>query len=220
MTRRLDIISSQHSFQFTRRWFRERNLETFREYVHPEWKDEPINYLELGVFEGQSMTWMMQHVLTHEDARSVGVDPWLVTRKMSGEDMEDVMQRARHNLSPWTSIEVKKSKADLRKCTLIRGTSSEVLRRMLHRRGEWGMKKENVDLCMVDGSHYELLVLDDARLCSQLLKPGGWMLFDDVENDKTKMFHVKQGLAMFLDEEPRMKLLWKHRYMEAYQKGE
>jgi len=197
-----------HKFQFTTRWFLNRNLPTFRELILPVWSGKPMLYLEIGVYEGMSLTWMMQYVLTHPDSRAIGVDPWLMSVKMDEDYMEIVRKRAFHNLLPWQD-----------KCKLIRGNSSEVLRKMLKRKGWLGVKRNAIDLCIVDGDHHELLVLDDARLSFHLVKPGGWIVFDDVENDKKKGEHVKQGLETFLKEFGNsVKLLWKHRYMEAYEK--
>ena len=217
MTRQMGIEAVPgHQFQFTRNWFLNRNCETFREYVHPEWAGKPIVYLELGVFEGMSMTWMLQHVLTHPDARSVGVDPWLLTTKLSEETMHQVMQRAIGNTAPWTTTHYGRAFPN---CKLIRGSSAEVLRLMLKNKfGYMGIKRGSVDLCMVDGDHNELAVLDDARNCWQLLKKGGWLLFDDVENDHEKTHHVKQGLASFRNETPDAIQLWKHGYVECFKK--
>jgi hypothetical protein len=218
MSVKMDIDTSQRKLEFTNTWFRSRNRPSFIEYIHPEWTGKPFTYLEIGVYEGQSLTWMFQHVLKSKYSRAVGIDPWLVTRKGGQNIMNAAMGRAYHNLRPWMQQPVEGSKADLRRCELVRGTSAEVLRKMLHRKGWKGIRRGRLDVCMVDGNHYKLGVLDDAHCCYELLRPGGWMLFDDVENDKEKQEHVKQGLAMFLDEQPNMKLLWKHRYMEAYRK--
>jgi len=73
----IDTEQTKHDFRFTRNWFRRRNQATFEEYVLPMWAGKPITYLEIGVYEGQSLTWMMQNVLTHPDSRAVGIDPWL-----------------------------------------------------------------------------------------------------------------------------------------------
>jgi len=207
--RQMDLKSVEdHAFQFTVRWFLCRNLPTFRELIFPVWAGKPVIYLEIGVYEGMSLAWMMQYVLAHPDSRAVGIDPWLMSTKLDEVHMEAVRERAFHNLIPWQN-----------KCKLVRGCSSEVLRKMLCRRGWFGIRRNSVDICMVDGDHHELLVLDDARLCFQLVKPGGWLLFDDVENDKKKKEHVRQGLDTFLREfGDRVKLIWKHRYMEAYEK--
>lgn len=206
MSRECDIQLT-HNFQFTRNWFRTRNLPTFRTQVLPVWAGRPLRYLEIGVFEAQSMVWMMQNVVTHPASRAVGIDPWLLTTKLDAEFMELVGQRAMHNTEPFRE-----------RCQLIRGSSAEVLRRMLHRGGFAGISKDSVDICMIDGDHNRLAVLDDARLCVQLVKTGGWILFDDVENDHKKENHVRHGVDDYLAESKDLKLIWKHRYVECYEK--
>jgi len=72
---------------------------------------------------------------------------------------------------------------------------------------------------MIDGCHNALAVLDDAKLVYALLKPGGWILFDDVENRITKQDHVKHGLQMFKEEMgEKITHLWKNQFMECYRK--
>ena len=202
MAREMDVVGGE----FTRSWFRNRNLSTFREYVYPEMSGKPITYLELGVFEGMSMRWMGQHVLTHENARAVGIDPWLITTKLSGEYMEDVMSRAHANLAVFGAV------------TLQRGSSAEVLRKMCGKPGFLGISKNTVDICMVDGNHNSLAVLDDLIHVTKLVKVDGWILLDDVENDRPKKDHVREGLTMWLERDPPVKLAWKHKYVECYQK--
>jgi len=196
-------------FEFTCNWFLNRNLPTFREYVYPKWQGKPITYLEIGVFEGMSMVWMLQHVLTHMDSKAVGIDPWLITAKLSAEEMGDVMTRATKNTSTfrWQGV-----------CSLICGNSIEVLTRMLRRGGFEGIKKNSVDICMIDGDHTAPAVLENSRKCLKLMKPGGWMLFDDVENQIEKNDHVKQGLESFRENyKDQVKLIWKHKFMECYE---
>jgi predicted O-methyltransferase YrrM len=193
---------------FTKSWFRRRNMRTFQTYVHPEFAGKPVIYLELGVFEGMSMCWMMRNVLTHPDSRAVGVDPWVMVTKIVEDEMEKVHERAIHNLSEWND-----------KVRLIRGTSAEILRVMIGRRGYAGIARESVDISMVDGNHNALAVLDDARLVHKLLKPGGIMLFDDVVNKRTKIDHVREGVDMFVNEiGTGIEMIWKHNFMEAYRK--
>lgn len=208
MAREMDL--QIEGYEFTRNWFRTRNLATFREFVFPEWAGKRMTYLEIGVFEGMSMCWMIEHVLTHPDSRAVGVDPWLLTTKLDSLQMTDVMVRAFQNVRVANSI--------ASKAVLIRGSSVEVLRKMVGRGGFMGIRPRNVDLCMVDGDHNRLGAYDDARMALRLVRPGGWILFDDVENDKPKEDHVRAGLDMFLEEfGDSVKQVWKHRYMECYE---
>jgi len=205
--------------QFTKGWFRTRNMATFAELVYPKWSGRDILYLEIGVFEGMSLLWMMQHVLTSGGSRAVGIDPWLMTMKQSNEYMEQAWNRTRHNLQEWTGTGVLGRSLGHR-CNLIRGFSGVVLRKMIGRGGFMGVSCGTVDLCMVDGAHESLFVLDDALQCYHLLKPGGWMMFDDVVNARKKGDdHVRLGIDMFLERMPgAMKLEWKHKHMECYVK--
>jgi len=203
-------LKDKKELEFTRSWFLNRNLPTFREYIYPEWQGKPITYLEIGVFEGMSLVWMLQHVLTHPNCRAIGIDPWLMTSKLDSDYMREVMSRATKNTSKWRWQGI---------CGLIQANSAEVLRRMVRKNGYEGISRESVDICMIDGNHNDYAVLDDALLCLQLVKPGGWLLFDDIENDKEKVRHVKQGTRLFLGEVgDKIQLVWKHRYMECYRR--
>ncbi len=210
--------------QFTRFWFRNRNLKTFLEFVYPKWSGRDFVYLELGVFEGMSLTWMFQHVLTSEGSRAVGIDPWLETTKLSEELMDKVRERAFSNLDQYMHSTVLGT-SDKKRLYLKRGNSAEILRRM-HKREYLGISKNSVDLCMVDGNHNALAVWDDLRLVFDLVKPGGWIVLDDVENDHEKGDHVKHGLESWKMEMSdkgewgRVNFLWKHRYCECYEKME
>lgn len=226
--RHMDIEGIKR-FEFTRGWFRARNLAAFREHVHPAWAGKPVVYLELGVFEGMSMVWMLQRVLTHPDSRAVGIDPWLMTEKLDAACMEQVRRRAEQNLLNWTAMTTCSTGHNAGNasaegsCRLQQANSAEALRKMFRRGGFLGLGigrgLRRPDLSLIDGGHNALAVLDDARLVFRLLQPGGQMIFDDVENDIDKgPDHVKGGLAMFLADMPPVKLVWKSRYCECWEK--
>ena len=211
MSRKFGIDQTEHDFQFTRHWHLNRNGETFVKYIIPEYHNKPILYLELGVFEGMSTTWMFQHVLCHPDSRAVVCDPWLQTRKLGPEKMEAVRVRAYHNLKPWTRTN---------RCKIIRGNSAEVLRHMCGRHGYEEVSKGSVDVAFVDGNHNSGAVVDDLKHVFKLTKKNGIILVDDVENQIEKEDHVKQGVEMWLKEVgDGVELAWKHRYMEGYRKS-
>ena len=204
MVRQMDL--SNLGYKFTRNWHRQRNMATFRELVHPEWAGRQMTYLEIGVFEGQSLCWMLEHVLTHPSSRAIGIDPWLITTKIDQQSMDAVHARAEYNVGKWDRAE------------LIRGNSAEVLRRMI-RYGFAGLKKDSVDVVMIDGNHNKWAVIDDAEQCLKLVKPNGWLLFDDVENQKEKSNHVKQALE---DLEQllagQIEEVWRHKFMRCYRR--
>ena len=196
------------NFEFTRRWFESRNLGTFEKFVLPVWKDKPINYLEIGVFEGMSMVWMLYYVLRHPDSRAVGIDPWLIERKKPQDVVDSIMKRAFHNVSVFGN-----------KCELIRANSNVILFEMSRKTGYAGFTCKSVDIALIDGIHTDLGAWQDARFVLPLMKSGGWILFDDVESEKKKgNQHVKAGIKGFLSESgDKVSFKWKSRFMECYE---
>jgi predicted O-methyltransferase YrrM len=43
---------------------------------------KPIHYLEVGLFEGRSMVWMLENVLTDDEATATGIDVIIYPRYM------------------------------------------------------------------------------------------------------------------------------------------
>ena len=48
--------------------------ETWEKVFSPFKGREGLRYLEVGVFEGRSLIWMFENILTHKSCRAVGVD--------------------------------------------------------------------------------------------------------------------------------------------------
>jgi predicted O-methyltransferase YrrM len=115
---------------------------------------QPIVYLEVGVFEGRSGCWMLDHVLTHPDSRYIGVDAWGWA--------DGAEERARSNLA-----------SHGRRVTLVKGASEDVLRD----RDLW--QRHSIDLAYIDGCHRAFSVLSDSLLVWPLVKPGGYIVWDD-----------------------------------------
>jgi len=202
-------LGLEGDFKFTKNWFLNRNYPTFRNFILPRWQDVPATYLELGVFEAQSLCWMLRYVLTHPDSRAVGVDPWLMTSKLSEEDMLAVKNRAFYNTKEWQHSG---------KCQLVRAVSAEIFPRMRKRMGYAGIKKNSVDICMIDGNHHDYAVFDDAKNVLTLMKKGGWMIFDDVDNRIKKDNHVLEGLTKFLEVyHDRVDRVFKHNFVECFE---
>jgi hypothetical protein len=110
-----------------------------------------LRYLEVGVFEGGSVLWMLQNVLTDPGASATVIDVF----------EGDLKRRFLANL---------KKSGDERKVTVIGGYSQVELRRQ---------PLDGFDVVYIDGSHSADDVLEDAVLSWRLLKPGGLLIFDD-----------------------------------------
>jgi len=198
--------------KFTRRWFEHRNQKTWSTFLLDKFSSkEPVNMIQIGVFEGMDLLWCLQNFLGHARSRVLAVDPWAATRKLDDEKMAAVEERARANLASYG-----------KKVELVKGYSAEVLKQSLEQTervkgkliepGQW-------DLVIVDGDHTDLAVLADARLALQLVRSGGWIVFDDVRNAHPKKNHVYDGLEIFLSQRGHeVKEVWRHRYCNCYEK--
>jgi hypothetical protein len=116
------------------------------------YKGKPgLCYLEIGVFEGRSMTWMLENILTDPTSSAVAIDPFL----------DDSEHRYRVNLC---------ASGEESRVTTIVGYSQVELRKL---------PLDSFDIIYVDGSHVAGNVLEDAVLSLRLLKEGGTIIFDD-----------------------------------------
>lgn len=114
-------------------------------------KGKELDYLEIGVFEGRSLIWMLENVLTDPNSTATGVDIFYG-------DYEDRF-RANLKLSGFSN-----------KVTVIKDYSQIAMRTMPF---------DSFDIVNIDGSHTKNDVLEDCVLAWRLVRPGGLLLLDD-----------------------------------------
>lgn len=211
--RNIEIDRSQNTFVFTKGWFRKRNQKTWSTYFPDRFdKNKPMNMLQIGVWEGMDLVWCLQNILCHPDSRVIAIDPWLtMDYKHTQEDMNHVRERAIGNLRPWDD-----------KVKVIHNTSQAYLPTIINQGAVVGGTKLGAykfDLAVIDGCHDAPAVYDDAVNCVQLVKLGGWMVFDDVRNRIYKKNHVIHGIEKFLkDYGERVEKVWEHEHCNCYVK--
>lgn len=200
--RNLPIDYTQHAFQFTARWFEERNQVTYSTFLPDRFlPDKPWNVLEVGVYEAMDCVWLMQHVLCHPDSRLTAIDSWERCGKISEEDMKASMNRAFENMEPWHGQWV-----------IVASRSDAWLPRI---------PGDSYDLAIIDGDHRAGPVYQDAVNCLRLVKPGGWLMFDDVKTHKQTLRKplVEVGLKRFLETHgDQVEFVWSHGFMACYAK--
>ena len=129
---------------------------------------QPIDYLEVGVFEGQSAWLMYEHILTHPNSTYTGVD------NREGDKYFRKVIKPQSNL------------CGLHNVTLLDGNSTKVLQDLN------GQGKE-YDICYIDGNHNYAHVLIDTTLVWSLAT--GMIFWDDYW---PSCFGVKNAVHDFL----------------------
>lgn len=210
----ISIDKTEHAFRFTKRWFRNRNQMTFSTFLPKHFNSsgvEQLRMIQIGVFEGMDLVWCLQNILVHPESRVVAIDPWLRTRKIDQQHMNECWERAQHNLRPWR-----------KKVEIIRDLSKSTLQDLMRQGitiGGVPCLSGNWDMIIIDGDHNAPAVYEDAIYSLKLVRKGGWLLFDDVRNNITKKNHVADGLRHFLEDYgDEVKLVWAHRHCNCYEK--
>jgi predicted O-methyltransferase YrrM len=151
----------------------------------------PISCLEIGSWQGLSSAWLLDKVIGPRGGSLTCIDTfegssehqqWLHSLEMSIEDFFD------HNIAATGHAD---------RCRKLVGKSQSVLLRLLN---------EQFDFIYIDGAHEAKYVIQDALLCWRVLRPGGYLLFDDLdfrfpnnpEQDTAKA--IDAFLAWFADE--------------------
>jgi predicted O-methyltransferase YrrM len=137
-------------YRFTARWHTS-VMKTWTEQLAGYRGKPDLRYLEIGVFEGRSLLWMFENVLTDPSSRATVIDVFMA-------DYE----------STYDANVLASGAGD--RITKLEGPSQQRLR---------PLEPASFDIIYIDGSHTADDVLADAVLGWPLLREGGVMIFDD-----------------------------------------
>jgi predicted O-methyltransferase YrrM len=150
----LDNFVGTH-YTLANNWFSHIMLDNF--------KDRPINYLEIGAFYGANILSVANTYGLHNDSKLYCIDPW--------EDYNDYPEYKGEQPSIYDSFISNIENSGVKEKIIIkRGYSNNEVPKF---------QDEYFDIIYIDGNHEPDYVLEDAVLCFRKLKKGGIMIFDD-----------------------------------------
>lgn len=142
-------------YRIANNWFEFVNLD--------EYKNKPINYLEIGALHGANLISVANSYGEHKDSKLYCIDPW--------EDYEEYPEYQNQQSSNYdTFIQNIENSGKKEKIIINRGFSNIEAPKF---------QDEFFDIIYIDGNHEPEFVLEDAVLSFRKLKQNGIMIFDD-----------------------------------------
>lgn len=161
------------SYEFTVDWF-SNNAQRWKQ-LFQGYQRRPVQWLEIGTYEGRSAIWALENILTHPKSSITCIDKW-----------EDATLYSRFKRN------IKQNHAFDGKVNSVRSTSRKGLISP-------AILKRSFDVIYIDADHHSSSVLEDAVLSFPLLKSGGIMIFDDYTSSKEHDNRCpKQAIDAFL----------------------
>lgn len=149
------------------------------------YKNRPIKYLEIGVFNGANLLSITDTYASHPDSIMHGIDPWEEYDEYDEYKdgyIENVYSNFRNNLSLCDDKTKEKIK-------IHRGYSSNLIPTF---------DENYFDIIYIDGNHEDAYIMEDAILSYRKLKVGGILIFDDY-GWIWKCMDTKKPIDMFVE---------------------
>ena len=160
------------NYRYTENWFSPQN---WLELIKLD-KSKENHVMEIGSFEGRSTLWFLENFLQNKNSTITCVDPWL-----NYSQNEESFQSYYLEENEWKmrDLNIKANflyniveYGEVNKVHVEHGFSHELLPQLM-------LRPKRFDLILVDGNHTAPFVITDAVLSWYLLKPGGYIIFDD-----------------------------------------
>jgi|RhiMetdeSRZDD1v2_1073273.scaffolds.fasta_scaffold79045_3 Methyltransferase domain len=148
----------KHEYRFTTDWFTQ-NIPIWASALKAYAGKPGVQYLEVGTWEGRSVLWTLDNILTDPTSHATAIDPfiddpgWPQSKDIKGTFLSNLRLSGQADR---VSVIVGFSQIELRKLPL-----------------------ESYDVIYIDGSHRSDDTLEDLVLSSRLLKPNGVLIMDD-----------------------------------------
>jgi predicted O-methyltransferase YrrM len=116
-----------------------------------------VRGLEIGVFEGRSLQWWMQNILTDSSSTLVAIDPFAAK-------FADNLEKLKADPSNYSRVNFRPETGQMGMAKMIA-------------RGESG----TIDFCYIDGGKEPHNILQTSTMAWLLCKPGAIIIWDDYE---------------------------------------
>jgi predicted O-methyltransferase YrrM len=172
-------------------------------------RNDPLDILEVGSFEGKSTTWIAENLLNNEQSSLLCIDTFEggiehregSTEHKKWEHLDTLYDMFLHNTSVCKNSDKIK----------VRVGDSQVVLPELNKAGR------QFDIIYIDGSHETEHVFNDGINSFEMLKPGGLIIFDDYEWSLNGVQTVKAALIALEEKLPDMKWIisgWQRAYLK------
>lgn len=163
-------------------WFSQ-NIKLFKNYFDVFRNKDNCTYLEIGVWEGRSATWILDNILTGKNCTGYFVDPWLRYDELN-DKQASWHSVAEENFDYNMKISSSKNNVNVIKMKM---KSADAVRQI---------ETSSIDFAYIDGSHSAPDVLEDIVTTWRVLKPGGIVVVDDVMYGKFRGTNRDPALAV------------------------
>lgn len=141
--------------------------------------NRPYKIMEIGAYHGANACSLVKTFAKHPASEIHCLDPW-----MDYSEYIEYKGKQGLNYSLFLNNISKLSPSDVSKIYIHRMSSAHL---------DSKFKDETFDIIYIDGNHSTFFVLQDALLSLKKLVPGGFLIFDDLQDKE-----VVDGLNMFL----------------------
>jgi SAM-dependent methyltransferase len=174
--------SEERGYTFTHDLF-SGHIATWQRWFETTIHTAPIHILEVGSWQGGATLWLLDHVIGPRGGDITCVDTW------QGSSEHTFIPVLGLNVEELFDANVARSgfAEHVRK---LRGPSKQILP---------DLPAQSFDLIYIDGAHEASIVIQDAVNAHRLLKPGGFLLFDDLnfcfEQQEENTIHAINGFC-------------------------
>ena len=162
--------------------------------------DRPMKIMEIGSYHGANVCSLVKTYAKHPKSEIHVIDPWA-----DYSDYPEYIGKQPSNYSIFLKNIALLAPEDVNKIYIHRMPSHVI---------DAHFVDETFDIIYIDGNHETLYVLQDAMITLRKLLPGGYLIFDDIHDEK-----VLKGVQIFLSAcqhliEPEVKTVFGQAYVK------